>query len=108
MAISPERTIASRTGFIGIVRSAAFARQHRRWSLASMPLGRRDKGPAPWLFYYKGYSNTSELAVPIWMVLSALIVFAVGAWIPWRFSLRTLLIVTTLVALGMGIVVISS
>jgi hypothetical protein len=106
IAISSERTVVSRTGFIGIARSPEFARQHRRWSLASLPLGRRDKGPAPWMVLYKSYPlNKSELAVPIWMVLGALIVFTISAWLPWRFSLRTLLIATTLVAIGFGVVI---
>jgi hypothetical protein len=44
---------------------------------------------------------------PMWLVVTAVAVVAAAPWFPWsnRFSLRTLLIGTTLVALGLGIAV---
>jgi hypothetical protein len=107
IAVSSERTVCSIRGFIGIVRNADFARKHSRWQLASMRLGPRDQGPAPWVFYYKSYAyaKRSELIVPIWMVIVVVIGFAATAWLPWRFSLRTLLIAMALVAGLLGIVV---
>jgi hypothetical protein len=48
--------------------------------------------------------NASEwrIAVPHWFVLCILAALATSPWIRWRFSLRTLLIATTLVAVLLG------
>jgi hypothetical protein len=43
--------------------------------------------------------------VPIWILVLSTVALALLPWIRWRFSLRTLLIATTLVALGLGLVV---
>src|SRR5688500_7605459 len=45
---------------------------------------------------------------PMWLLVAASVVVAALPWLPWwsrRFSLRTLLIATTLVAVGMGTVI---
>jgi hypothetical protein len=45
---------------------------------------------------------------PTWFVLLLLSVLTVGPWTPWspyQFSLRTLLIAMTLVAIGLGAIV---
>jgi hypothetical protein len=49
----------------------------------------------------------ARVAVPYWILICTLIPIAAIPWLPWssRFSLRTLLIATTLVAVGLGIVV---
>jgi hypothetical protein len=44
--------------------------------------------------------------VPIWILVWSIAALAAIPWLRWRFSLRTLLIVTTLVALGLGLVVL--
>ena len=44
-------------------------------------------------------------AVPHWIALVNLLLIAAAPWLPWRFSLRTLLIATTLVAAVLGLVV---
>jgi hypothetical protein len=43
--------------------------------------------------------------LPTWLFIVFSITVATAPWLPWRFSLRTLLIATTLVAMGLGIVV---
>jgi hypothetical protein len=48
---------------------------------------------------------------PIWLLVAASVVVAALPWLTWwstRFSLRTLLIATTLVAVVMGVIVLSS
>lgn len=45
---------------------------------------------------------------PIWLLVAASVVVAALPWLPWwstRFSLRTLLIVTTLIAAGLALIV---
>lgn len=50
-------------------------------------------------------SGSKIFQLPHWLVLCLLLISAVAAaapWLRWRFSLRTLLIATTLVAMGLG------
>jgi hypothetical protein len=43
--------------------------------------------------------------IPTWVLISVSMFAAVSAWLRWRFTLRTLLIATTLVAVGLGLIV---
>jgi hypothetical protein len=42
------------------------------------------------------------LVTPYWFWIVVLVIIAVMPWLPWRFGLRTFLIATTLVAVGLG------
>lgn len=44
-------------------------------------------------------------AIPDWLLVFSTAVLAASPWLPWRFSLRTLLIATTLVAVLLGTIV---
>ncbi len=46
-----------------------------------------------------------EIEFPYWFATVVGGLFAAAPWIPWRFSLRTLLIATTLVAVMLGLIV---
>jgi hypothetical protein len=46
-----------------------------------------------------------QLVCPHWLLIAGFTAVAVAPWIHWRFSLRTLLIATTLVAVGLGLFV---
>jgi hypothetical protein len=46
-----------------------------------------------------------QLVLPHWFLITAFTAIAAAPWLRWRFSLRTLLIVTTLVAVGLGLIV---
>ena len=50
-------------------------------------------------------SDTSFVRAPCWFAAVLLGVFAATPWLRWRFSLRTLLIVTTVVAVVLGVIV---
>jgi hypothetical protein len=45
------------------------------------------------------------VAMPYWFVAALIAVTAAVPWLRWRFSLRALLVVTTLVAVGLGLIV---
>jgi hypothetical protein len=63
---------------------------------------------AIWLPRYTVMPNMmSELQVPCWMIVLLIGGLCTAPWIRWskRFSLRTLLIATTLVAVGLGTIV---
>jgi hypothetical protein len=60
---------------------------------------------APPLFEYHILANGIDARFPHWLPIPALATLSVAAtlpWLRWRFSLRTLLIATTLVAAGLG------
>jgi hypothetical protein len=46
-----------------------------------------------------------SLTVPYWSTVAVMCLISAVPWLPWRFSLRTLLIAITLVALVLGIIV---
>ena len=46
-----------------------------------------------------------EFVVPHWLVTALFAIIGFVPWIPWKFSLRTLLIATTLIAVVLGLVV---
>ena len=45
------------------------------------------------------------IRVPYWFLLVGSSLMAAVPWLPWRFTLRTLLIATTLVAVVLGLIV---
>jgi len=47
----------------------------------------------------------TSIQVPHWLLVILSASFAAIAWVRWKFSVRTLLIATTLVAVGLGVVV---
>jgi len=49
--------------------------------------------------------DSSSFLVPLWSLNIVSIVLATAPWLPWRFSLRTLLIATTLIALSLGLII---
>jgi len=59
--------------------------------------------PSGFAFFHSG--GSWEIHIPHWFATSGLAVLAAAPWLRWRFRLRTLLIVTTLVALVLGLVV---
>jgi hypothetical protein len=54
---------------------------------------------------YKSGPGEFRIRVPYWSAILVAAVFTGLTWVPWRFSLRTLLIATTLVAVVLGLVV---
>ena len=87
----------------------------RRNLASSMVVDVVDRAKLPNTFLGFGYSHWikrwssygRELCIPHYFALLFLATFAVSPWIrlPSRFSLRTLLIVTTIVAVGLGLIV---
>jgi hypothetical protein len=60
-------------------------------------------------FSFARHASVSFVAFPIWLPMIILVVIAGVPWIhtSYRFSLRALLIATTLIALGLGVFVVS-
>jgi len=58
-------------------------------------------------FFLTLESDVAYLNVPYWFLVLLSALAAVCAWTSWQFSLRTMLIATTLVAVGLGVIVLS-
>jgi Na+/melibiose symporter-like transporter len=59
-------------------------------------------------FYFKRETTSLRLDIPYWFIALLVMAIAASPWLPWwskRFSLRTLLIATTLVAVVLGVIV---
>ena len=54
---------------------------------------------------WKEFDSNIWVTVPTWLLVSLFAAFAALPWLRWRFSLRTLLIATTLIAVVLGIIV---
>lgn len=50
-------------------------------------------------------NNPGRVKAPYWLLAVFATAFAAIAWIRWRYSLRTLLVVMTLAAMGLGAIV---
>jgi hypothetical protein len=85
-----------------------------RWRIESDSLKRVSRPAAPPrpMWVYKVNKNMGRLIViPHWSPVLLFGAIATCLWLPWfkwRFGLRTLLIATTLVAVGLGVVVVLS
>ena len=55
--------------------------------------------------HFEFASGVAGVPIPSWCLAVAFAALSVNPWLRWRFSLRTLLIATTLVALLLGIIV---
>ena len=53
----------------------------------------------PWLLTWR------SAVMPLWFSVALCLAVAASSWLPWRFSLRTLLITTTIVAVALGIAI---
>ena len=69
------------------------------------PNGTDSPGGVLGFYFVTTPQNVRILHFPIWLPVVVAVTFAVVPWLPWRFSLRTLLIATTLVAVALGLIV---
>lgn len=51
------------------------------------------------------FFGDASVRIPIWCLAAVGAAAAIAPWLSWRFSLRTLLIATTVVALALGLIV---
>jgi hypothetical protein len=80
------------------------------WRLGSGPAANcADLKPLSWTRTSDAHTAISDLrvTVPCWCCATFFATLAVAPWLPWRFSLRALLIAMTLLAVLLGAIVIS-
>jgi hypothetical protein len=75
------------------------------WTHWSQPTDGTDVPTTTFGFWAVTVSGQTYFALPHWLLILAFVLFSAAPWLPWRFSLRTLLIATTLVAVVLGLVV---
>jgi hypothetical protein len=99
--------VMSRHGGVGLLISQKGI-QH--WHIETRPI---EDVPLPYqtalgFVQYLASPGTFRIRVPYWSLFLLSTILAAAPWIRqlrWRFSLRTLLIATTLVAVGLGLIV---
>jgi hypothetical protein len=103
-------TIGSSQGWLGILIRIGIPSDfpHRPYSLDAIPVGELPvvNGHSELrAFHYPWGRWEYSITIPHWFLVFSTAIFASTPWIPWRFSLRTLLIATTLIALVLGLAV---
>jgi hypothetical protein len=85
---------------------------YRNWGVVNQPISiwRNDHGPDPRGKFGFNFAHIPKgwlIATPTWLLVILIGSIAAVPWIrwSWRFSLRTMLIVTTLVAMALGFIV---
>lgn len=78
-----------------------------RWELKKFPMNTiptRARISTPTWSFVSNRFNT-EVTFPHWFLATLCAILAPASCLPWRFTVRTLLIATTLVALALGLIV---
>jgi hypothetical protein len=97
-----------------VIESPSSAIQLRRhpsyWHFMTRPIAPLDEAMSqrrfsPPMFLISLTLASPGILMPFWIPLLVLGLMAGMPWIAWRFSLRTLLIATTVVAVGLGLIV---
>ncbi len=96
--------VASYQGRAYYYRGPTFLSPKRQWVFASEPINVATGNPPPPLAL-SPVPASQHFSVPYFVLFEILFAFIVLAWTDWRFSLRTLLIATTLVAVVLGLIV---
>jgi hypothetical protein len=73
----------------------------REWTWATLEL----RSIATYRLSAESTFSQVRVVIPFWTLVVSLFMFATAPWIRWRFSLRTLLITITLVAVVLGLIV---
>ena len=96
--------LTSCQGWIHLRRGGSLFDPYDRWSVYSNRIS--DVGPVslPRSFKWK-IMPAPQVSLPHWLLALLCATSAAFPWIRWRFSLRTLLIAMTLVAVGLGLAV---
>jgi hypothetical protein len=58
-------------------------------------------------FMWERQDFYTRVGIPYWFIGLTIAGIASTPWIPWRFSLRTMLMVMTLIAVGLGLIVMT-
>jgi hypothetical protein len=106
----PHTVIGSNSGTLiyGWLDDRARRKANHGWTHTAIPAGPTyAPDQEQWVrwFYRQG---SFWIGISHWLAVSTVAALVAAPWIPPRFSLRTLLIATTLVAVGLGLVVYSA
>jgi hypothetical protein len=103
-----ERAFVSHAGTIQHTQALDMGLPFSYWRVVTFSESTTPMSPPRYSFAGIGYSPGdywAEVVIPNWLSLFLLTTLAAAPWLHWRFSLRTLLLATTLIALVLGLVV---
>lgn len=104
----------SARGFLAIGGKATFRSlfETTKWEFDSYPPDYNESLPKPWIlgFHFRRNELGTALIVRFWLAVLIIAAIAGAPWLKWsrQFSLRTLLVATTLIAALLGLVAIST
>jgi hypothetical protein len=78
------------------------------WEVTETPADEDAYKLLRWKFRFELFRYSVYMGSPYWFVVASSAILGVVSWLPWSFSLRTLLIATTLIAVVLGLVAWSS
>jgi hypothetical protein len=78
------------------------------WEVVSFPPQAGPSDESFWAFTIQTTTTDTYASFPLWLLTLICAVLASLPWIAWKYSLRTLLIATTLIAVVLGLAVWSS
>jgi hypothetical protein len=84
-----------------------FPLHHFQMSGSAVESWKEVSRPSRWGFAIGRFNNLTWLCVPHWCLTAVVIAPTAVVWLRWRFSLRALLIATTLVGVVLGVIVAS-
>ena len=104
-----EYSIHSTGGFIGVydMLDISGTSGPTNWRYVHRPSDPANFRVSAWRPHYSTYPDAPSVSVeiPYWMLVLPLGLLAAIPWLRWHFSIRTLLIATTLVAVVLGLIV---
>ena len=92
--------VSSSRGFVQLdAAENTLISQGRGWTMSRRPLLIRfPRYKTNMGFTWSATPNAMSVSVPHWLLVLSCLLLTIAPWIHWRFSLRTLLIATTLIA----------
>lgn len=100
-------TVGSSQGWLGIVVRIGDL-PGRAYSLGAIPYEVEHVEDMHWEWHASRYpwgGREYEFQIPYWFPVGGAVVLGAATWMPWRFSLRTMLIAITLLAVALGSIV---
>lgn len=90
----------------GIAFETNFSRQNSGWKIHNTPISKHSRTKPS--FYVVDHPTAKGIGLPLWFLVVLFATLAAAPWIRRQFSVRTLLIVMTVIAAMLGLIVVVS
>jgi hypothetical protein len=102
------QAVVSGQGQIGYLKTSVLLAAGWAYTSYSTVVATTEEGPSFLGFYVHGTPTDFGIYVPCWALVAVTAIGSTSAWLPWRFSLRILLIAMTVLAVALGLIVAST